>query len=519
MRDLCSSLAKPLVALLLIAAATAAEPPVDASRYFEIQIVDAQTKRGIPLVELVTTDEVRYVTDNAGRVAYYEPGHAGQTIYFSLHAPGYRVPKDGFGFAGVRLVIAPGERKMIELERANVAERLYRCTGEGLYRDTVLLGQKAPLKQPLGAGLVAGQDSVACVRYREKLHWFWGDTLRLSYPLGHFRMAGAVSDLPEQGGLDPGVGVDFDYFTAADGFSRPMAELPAKEGVIWLDGFCVAPDESGQDALLAHFSRRPGLEKPYEHGIMRYNDSRHVFERVTNVPLDDAWRFVRDQPIVIEEQGEQYLAFGNPFPVTRVKRAVADVLDPGSYESWSCCDASADPDSAKPRRDASGKLDWRWQKGPPVTQAIEERWLKAGLIKPDEARFLPVDSQQPGRRVLLHAGTTRWNPYVKRWITIANQIAYDKKSPSFLGEVWYCEADGPQGRRDTAVRVVTHDKQSFYNPCHHAFFDQQGGRLIHFEGTYANTFTSSPATPRYNYNQIMYRLDLDQPDLKQAFAR
>jgi len=31
---------------------------------------------------------------------------------------------------------------------------------------------------------------------------------------------------------------------------------------------------------------------------------------------------------------------------------------------------------------------------------------------------------------------------------------------------------------------------------------------VYFEGTYTNTFTRSPATPRYNYNQLMYRLDL-----------
>ena len=36
-----------------------------------------------------------------------------------------------------------------------------------------------------------------------------------------------------------------------------------------------------------------------------------------------------------------------------------------------------------------------------------------------------------------------------------------------------------------------------------------GGRIIYFEGTYTNTFSGNPQpTPRYEYNQMMYRLDL-----------
>ena len=63
-----------------------------------------------------------------------------------------------------------------------------------------------------------------------------------------------------------------------------------------------------------------------------------------------------------------------------------------------------------------------------------------------------------------------------------------------------------------AVKIVTHHDYSFYNPKHHIEFDAQGGRQIYFEGTYTRTFSSNPLpTPRYDYNQIMYRLDLGQP--------
>ena len=45
-------------------------------------------------------------------------------------------------------------------------------------------------------------------------------------------------------------------------------------------------------------------------------------------------------------------------------------------------------------------------------------------------------------------------------------------------------------------------------------FDKEGGRTIFFEGTYTHTFSGNPdQTPRYDYNQIMYQLDLDDPRL------
>ena len=60
-----------------------------------------------------------------------------------------------------------------------------------------------------------------CV-YHGRLFWLWGDTGKPSYPLGHFATAGAVSDLPGHGGLDPAVGVNLEYFVDQDGFSRPI---------------------------------------------------------------------------------------------------------------------------------------------------------------------------------------------------------------------------------------------------------------------------------------------------------
>jgi hypothetical protein len=85
---------------------------------------------------------------------------------------------------------------------------------------------------------------------------------------------------------------------------------------------------------------------------------------------------------------------------------------------------------------------------------------------------------------------------------------------SFLGEVWYTEADTPLGPWVYARKIVTHDNYSFYNPKHHSIFDQEGGRIIYFEGTYSTTFSGTKdPTPRYDYNQVMYQLDLSDERL------
>ena len=65
-----------------------------------------------------------------------------------------------------------------------------------------------------------------------------------------------------------------------------------------------------------------------------------------------------------------------------------------------------------------------------------------------------------------------------------------------------------------AVKIVTHDAYSFYNPTQHPMFDADGGRTIFFEGTYSASFSGNREfTPRYDYTQIMYLLDLGDPRL------
>src|SRR4051794_29594237 len=154
-----------------------------ASPFFKITIIDGETLRGVPLVELTTVNSIRYVSDSQGLIAFQEPGLMDHEVFFHVRSHGYEYPKDMFDNRGVKLKVRAGGHAEIKLKRLNIAERLYRVTGQGIYRDSLLLGEREPLRQPVLNGLVTGQDTVIATPYREKIYWFWGDTDRPSYPL------------------------------------------------------------------------------------------------------------------------------------------------------------------------------------------------------------------------------------------------------------------------------------------------------------------------------------------------
>jgi hypothetical protein len=292
-----------------------------AGHYAEILVVDSETGRGVPLVELETVNGLDFVTDNAGRVAFYEPGLMDREIYLHVRSHGYQIDKDGFGNAGVRITPRAGQVSTIKIKRNNVAERLCRITGEGLYRDSVILGYDIPLPDPLNPGHVGGQDSVQTAIYQGRVYWMWGDTDRMNYPLGLFRMAGATTPLPnsQESPFDPAVGIPLDYFVDDTGFARAMMPLPDRpEGVIWIESLCVVPDESGRERLVGHYSRRRGLGGELEQGIALFNDDKQIFESAKEIPLEEKWRRPKGQPIMISVNGVDSLLFGGASPNVRV---------------------------------------------------------------------------------------------------------------------------------------------------------------------------------------------------------
>lgn len=469
--------------------------------YFAIQVVDRQSGRGVPLVELRTTNLIRYVTDSQGFVAFLEPGLMDREVFFIVESHGYEVPQDGFGYRGVRLRTTPGASAVVKIDRLNVAERLYRVTGQGIYRDSVLLGRPVPLKNPVLNGQVMGQDSVFTCLYRGRVFWMWGDTSKPSYPLGNFAMSGAVSDLPGRGGLDPSVGVDLEYFVGQDGFSRKMA--PLKEpGLVWLDGLLTVQDTRGNERMVAKFARLKGMEETLERGLMVFDDQTNTFEPLVRPGLEFLPYRNTGHAFPVQAAGRRYYYFTSPSPVgvrLRVPAQWDAVVDANQYEVLT----ALSPEAADERRDSSA----RWIRfGVMLASRGNDRTAAIEALE-GETKGLKVLDIESGREIIPHNGTVHYNAWRQRWIGIFGQLYGDS---SALGEIWYAEADTPVGPWGYARKIMTHNKYSFYNPKHHPLFDQDGGRTIYLEGTYTWTFSGSEerATPRYDYNQIMYRLDL-----------
>lgn len=438
---------------MLVAGSVAVAEP------FVLRVVDHDSRRGVPLVELKTIHNVRYYTDNAGLVAIDSAGLLGEDVFFFVKSHGYEFPKDGFGNRGKRFRVAAGKTAELKLKRLNVAERLYRVTGAGLYEHALRAGKQSPVEQPRLNAEVVGCDSVQNAMYGGKLFWAWGDTSRLSYPLGNFNGSAAVSPLPEQGGLDPAIGINLEYFENEAGFAREIAPIEGM-GPTWLTGLVSVRDEQNEERLVAAYNKiKPPLEV-YERGLCEFDAQEQRFKKL--FAFEKAAALVPHGHAFRHQDGErQWLYFGEAVPHLRMADRYESLVDPRQYEP----------------------------------------------VKAD-ARFTDAAS---GKLVKNHHGAIAWSPYRKRWISIFAQEGGEK---SYLGEIYYAEAETPEGPWRKAVKILTHDRYSFYNPKQHPYFSDDEGRYLYFEGTYSAMFSrSDDPTPLYDYNQIMYRLDLSDERL------
>jgi hypothetical protein len=284
-----------------------------------------------------------------------------------------------------------------------------------------------------------------------------------------------------------------------------------------VEGITVLPDASGRERIIGRFARLKGLGQMLELGTVLYDDEKDVFEKVRSVDMGRQWRAPFGHPFQYKEGDTTYCYYNpGPFPNARSKATVEDATNPDAFVAFTCLPPGAgwDKEAPKVERDAEGRVLYGWKPDTdPVGPEEEKLLVEKKLLSADECRFLPRDVAS-GKLIQLHRGSVSWNEFRKKWVCIAGQIGGES---SFLGEIWYAEADAPTGPWRTCVKVVTHDRYSFYNPVHHPFFDQQDGKVIYFEGTYVTSFSGNEhPTPRYDYNQIMYRLDLADPRLSVA---
>jgi hypothetical protein len=422
-----------LEAALLAGALLCFVARAEASSYFVVRVVDERTGRGVPLVELKLPNDVKYWTDSAGVAAIDEPSLTGREVFLAIRSDGYEYPNETFFGRGINVKVEPGKIREVVIRRTMIAERLYRLTGEGIYRDSVMAGLPVPVKQSLLNGQVLGQDTVSAAIYKGRIFWIWGDTVGPAY--WNFSVSAATSDLRD----DPAVAINYRYFTNAEGRSKEMLPLPRK-GLVWIEGLIPMKDLHGQERLIATYTRQDGLTFPDECGLALFDDTKDVFVPWIQMPCRNA--HVSSHPFLHE--GFWYL-----YPSLRVPNDWTAIQDPK-----------------------------RW----------EVREVK-----------LPVNAKRPSCVV--------WNDYRQRWLLLSEET----------GDVYYAEAIRPEGPFGKAVRIIHHEAYNFYNVVTHPFFNEQRGRVIYVEGTYTDAFSAAKQrTPRYNYNQIMYRLNLDDPRLGEA---
>jgi len=431
-----------------------------------IRVVDEENGWPVPLVELTTTHNVSFVTDNAGAVAFDLPELMGRETWLSVSADGYEMNADGFGNRGFRFTPEPGGEHEVRVKRTSLAKRLGRITGGGIFAESQKLGEHLDWKE---SGIL-GSDSVQSAVHRGKMFWGWGDTNVSRYPLGLFHMTSATTAIRPLESFEPPLELELDYFRNEEGRVRNVADVaPDDPGPTWISGYVSLPDANGDEKLVGRYSKiEPPLEA-YRTGLCVWNDETANFESIRVL-----WEKSSGEPIPetlpagnpafwTDAGGKEWLLFGKPLPVVKM---------PATFEAW---------------------------KDPGTWEALE----------PQEAF-----RDAAGETVEPHNGSIAWNPFRERWVTVFNQM---KGEPSLLGELWYAEADSPLGPWGPAVKVLSHHEYSFYNPRLHPEFTPDDSPVLLFEGTYTRLFTEIEApTPRHDYNQILYRLDLDDPGLEAA---
>ncbi len=427
-----------------------------------IEIVDQASGWPVPLVELRTTHNVRFVSDNAGIIAFDLPELMGEETWFFVKGHGYSVPKDRFGYRGVRLTPESDKKLTVKVNRQLPAKRLGRVTGSGLFGESQRFGLETAW-QDQG---ILGCDSVQTAVHGGRLFWAWGDTTLARYPLGLFHMLSATTDIQPLNSFEPPVRLRYRYFVDPAGKPRNVAKMPG-DGPTWVSGYVSLPDKHGKVHLVGTYVKVKKFLNVYENGLCVWDDDTGRFERHTVLWTKTAES--HDAPLSpdghptfwTDTSGKQWVLFGDPFP--RLKCAP-------TFEAW-CHPAS-------------------WQ-------------------SLDPQKTVPaVDS---GEAITPHRGSIAYNAFREKWVSVFTQLNGD---PSHLGEIWYAEADQPTGPWGPATKVVTHENYTFYNPRLHPEITPTESPILLFEATYTKTFSKTQeATPRYNYNQVLYRLDLDDPNL------
>jgi len=340
---------------------------------------------------------------------------------------------------------------------------LGRITGTGIFGESQRLGGETRWRE---SGIM-GCDSVLVARHDGRLYWAWGDTHLPGRRLGLFHTSSATTELHPLDRFEPPVRLSYKYFSDPEGRPRNVAHMPGS-GPTWLSGYVSLPDARGRPRLVATYVKIEPPLTPYERGLCVWDEGEEKFER-----LEVLWRKTDETPepppapvghpvFWTDTSGRRWVLFGSPFPSMKC---------PATFEAW--CD-------------------------PATWQAIE----------PQEK----VPAVADGKPIVPDRGSIAFSGYRSTWVCVFTQ-RFGKPSP--LGEIWYAESEEPTGPWGHAVKITTHNNYTFYNPRLHPELTPTNSPVLLYEATYARQFAKHPqATPRHDYNQVLYRLDLDDPALK-----
>lgn len=257
--------------------------------------------------------------------------------------------------------------------------------------------------------------------------------------------------------------------------------------LVWLEGLMLVRDPSGQIRLVATYTGVGHAKPVEERGVAVFDDAAKMFRALAQLPPTRGHR--ASHPFRVMDNGRAYWYL---YPNYRVPDDWQSIQDARAYEAFVCAKTEE-------------KVHCSWKSGAPFVDDVEEQKLiEKGALAPKAALFpfIDVDTHRRGNSGM---GSVAWNAYRKKWIMISGA----------WGDVYYSEADAPQGPWLCAKRIVHHQKYNFYNVVHHPFLEREGDRVIYFEGTYtAGQIEGARPTPLYDYNQIMYKLRLDDPRLR-----
>lgn len=475
---------------------------------FLLRFVDAENGRPIPLVEVELFNALLLTSDNLGNIAIIEPDLAGKKVRMLIRGNGYRFPHlDFYGERATILEINPGHSTTIKLERQSIAQRLYRITGSGRYRDSILAGQPVAPELFKLAGHVTGLDSAIPAVFNNRLYSFYGDTLgtsRLNFSGSGAEIKLGSTDVPEKS-------LPLNFFIDGDGFARRMFTLP-DHGFVWVETVVpVKTAGNGQEVLAARYVKHKTLEEADETGFAIFNQRLEAFSIVKRIKSNRHHQSAHACPVKFADKTGYCLQ-----PWERVSDDLASFIRPEKYEYYTCLQKSA-PGAASEKsinlrginyevkRNQKGQPVFSWQRGgEPFTPALQRELQQKGLINSCE-RWLKLTEIGSGKQIDHFSGSISWNSFRNRWIMLTQ---------GNTGEIWYSEADTFTGPWVYARKILEHDTCNFYNPVHHSWFDTDRGRTIYFEGTYTAFFTAKEhKNPRCDYNQVMYKLDLSDPGL------